>query len=72
MKNYIFLTNEGFTEDNSWNLLENSQVLWIVEAKNMEEAFENFKKEFEWVLESDYTEVFCYEIRLDTLKSFDI
>jgi hypothetical protein len=47
MKNYIFYTNEGFTQDSNGNEFDNCQILGWVRGNNPNEAFEKLKKENE-------------------------
>ncbi len=70
MPNYIFLTNDWFTQDNSWNNIENSQLLWITNWKDSQQAFENLLKENEWIQQSDFSNVFCYVIDSNTTELF--
>ena len=45
MKNYLFLTKDGFTYDKSHNLTNNMQLFGSAKGKNIDEAFKNFKEE---------------------------
>ncbi len=44
MKQFIFYTNEGFTEDNQNNPTENCQILGWGKGENSQEAFKNLMK----------------------------
>lgn len=62
IKKYIFLTFEWFTQDSSWNEVENIQMIWISEWKTSKEAFGNLKKENEWLLDVSFNEIYCHEL----------
>jgi hypothetical protein len=66
MKNYLFLTAEGYTfQPRSESIepnIENLQVLGFVKGTNSEEAFYNLVKNNEYLLKTTFEEVFCYEL----------
>ena len=66
MKSYMFLTSEGYTyQPNSESAepdIENMQVIGISEGNNTQMAFENLIKNSEYLLETTFDEIFCYEL----------
>ena len=66
MKNYIFLTSEGYTfQPNSEGALpdvENLQALGFAEGKSQEEAFRNLIEDNAWIKETSFREIFCYQL----------
>jgi len=62
MKQFIFYTNEGFTEDNQNNPTENCQILGWGKGENSQEAFKNLVKENTYLKEMDFNEVMCQEL----------
>lgn len=70
-KQFIFVTKDWFTEDGSWNEIDNLQVLWTEYWYNQEIAFENFMKnnDFKWI---DFNDVNCYEYQENSKKDFSI
>ena len=66
MSKYIFLTNEGYTDQpNSESIepdCENAQMLGKVEGKNQEEAFENLLIKYPYLKDSNFEEVYCYQL----------
>lgn len=73
MKNYIFLTSEGYTyQPNSESIepdIDNLQAIGISEGNNSQMAFENLIKKSEYLLETTFDEVFCYELSQDFKES---
>lgn len=67
MKNYIFITSEGYTfSPNSTGSdpdIDNCQVLGFVEAKSSSEAFMQLKEDFSSLSELGFCEVLCYELK---------
>ena len=75
MNKYIFLTTEGYTyQPNSESIepdCENAQLL----GNNQEEAFENLLKKYPYLKDSNFEEVYCYQLAdnyEETMKSFII
>lgn len=62
MKKFIFLTFEWFTQEPNWNEIENVQMLWVWEWIDSKQAFENLKKQNEWLLETSFDEIYCHEL----------
>ena len=69
IRKYIFYTNDGFTQDLSRNEIENCQVLGWANGKNPNDAFENFKKENEF-LNSRFNEILCQELFSEKVYNF--
>ena len=73
MKSYIFLTSEGYTYqpnlESSEHDIENLQVIGISEGNNSQIAFENLINNDEYLLETTFDEVFCYELSKNFKKS---
>lgn len=73
MKNYIFLTSEGYTyQSNSESTepdIENLQVIGISEGNNSNMAFENLINNNENLLETTFDKIFCYEFSHDFKES---
>lgn len=67
MKNYIFITSEGYTfspnNSDSEPDIENCQVLGFVEASDSLEAFKKFKENNLYLNELGFNEVLCYELK---------
>lgn len=65
-KKFIFLTFEWYTyQPNSISSeldIENVQMIWISEWKTSKEAFENLKKENEWLFNTSFNEIYCHEL----------
>lgn len=72
MKNYIFLTAEGYTfQPNSESIepdINNLQVVGFAEGRNSQEAFQNLIKENEYLRNTTFDEIFCYELAKDYEK----
>ena len=66
VKNYIFLTSEGYTFQPQSECLEpdidNLQVIGFAKGTNSQEAFYNLVKNNEYLLKTTFEEVFCYEL----------
>lgn len=67
MKSYIFITAEGFTyQPNSESHepdIENCQVIGFAEGNSPEEAFKNLTEENHYLLETNFDEILCIELR---------
>ncbi|MDP2681675.1 MAG: hypothetical protein Q8P28_02555 [Deltaproteobacteria bacterium] len=67
MKSYIFITAEGFThQPNSESPepdIENCQVIGFAEGNSPEEAFDNLIEENNYLLETNFDEIICFELR---------
>ena len=79
MKKYIFLITEVYTyQPNSESIepdCENAQLLGKTEGNNQEEAFENLLKKYPYLKDSNFEEVYCYQLTdnyEETMKNFII
>jgi len=67
MKNYIFITKEGSTHqpDSAWleSDVDNCQVIGFAKGHSANEAMQNLIKENEFLLESDFNELICMEMK---------
>ena len=66
MKNYIFVTTEGYTyQPNSESVdpdIENLQVIGFANGNNPKQAFQKLLKESNYLLETSFDEVVSYEL----------
>ena len=73
MNTYIFLTTEGYTfqpdSDSIEPDIENLQVLGIASGLNQEEAFSNLLRNHPYLVNTNFTETFCYQMNNDYLDS---
>lgn len=72
MKHFIFLTHEGLTKTPNDADIENLQVLGIANGDNREKAFDNFIKENEYLLHTDFNEVVTMELKDEKQHYFSI
>lgn len=68
MKSYIFITEEGSTyQPNSTASpepdIENCQVIGFAKGKDEDEAFKNLTKEDVYLLDTNFNEVICIELK---------
>ena len=67
MKNYIFYTTDGLTEDNRNQDVENCQILGWQKGNNAKKAFENLKKEN---LNLNFENISCQELASEQVFYF--
>ncbi len=79
MNKYIFLTTEGYTyQPNSESIepdCDNAQLIGIAEGINQEDAFKNLLNKYDYLKESNFEEIYCYQLNdnyENTRKSFII
>ena len=79
MNKYIFLTTEGYTyQPNSESIVpdcDNAQLIGIAEGINQEDAFKNLLDKYDYLKESNFDEIYCYQLNdnyENTRKSFII
>ncbi|OGF28405.1 hypothetical protein A2531_06545 [Candidatus Falkowbacteria bacterium RIFOXYD2_FULL_34_120] len=76
MRHFIFLTQEGYTfQPNSESAIpdiENLQVLGTASGTDEQNAFDNFIKESEYLLDTDYKEVVAMELKDERQYYFKI
>ena len=74
MNTYIFLTNEGSTYQPQFESVEpdcnNAQVIGITKGDNEDEAFENLKRENEYLFEMSFNELYCYKLDSDEIIKY--
>jgi hypothetical protein len=67
MNNYIFITEEGVTyQPNSTSPkpdIENCQVIGFAKGNNEDEAFKNLTKDNEYLLNTNFNEIICMELK---------
>jgi len=67
MKSYIFITEEGVTyQPNSTSPepdIDNCQVVAFAKGKDEDEAFINLKKENDYLLDTNFDEIICIELK---------
>lgn len=66
MNSYIFITTEGYTfQPGSQSVepdIENCQVMGLVHGLDANQAFENLIRENDYLLETSFDELICYEL----------
>jgi hypothetical protein len=66
MKEFIFLTDEGFTFQpdigNGMTEIENLQVVGFAKGVNSEDAFLKLLSENLYLKETSFTKIFCYQL----------
>ena len=76
MNKYIFLTFEWFTyqpgSESSESDVENVQMIWIWKWESKQEAFEDLKKENSWLLETNFNEIYCHELKDNNFDYFHL
>ena len=72
MKHFIFLTHEGLTKTPNNADVENLQVLGMSKGDNKTEVFENFIKENEYLLSTDFNEVIAMELASERQDYFSL
>ena len=72
MKYFIFLTQEGLTKAPSDVDVENLQVLGISKGNDKKEAFGNFVKDNEHLLDTDFDEVIAMELASEKQNYFSL
>ena len=76
MKRYIFITTEGYTYlPNSESIepdCENCQVIGYANGNNEKEAFNNLLRENDYLKNTGFDELICYQIKPETRKMFYI
>lgn len=72
MRKFIFLTQEGITKTPNNVDIENLQLLGTAQGINPKAAFENFIKENEYLLQTDFDEIIARELLDDTQYYFSL
>jgi len=67
MKNYIFITNEGFTfqpeNEESIPDIENSQIIGYAKGIDKNDAFNNLLQGNKYLLETKFNKIICLELK---------
>lgn len=67
MKSYIFISEEGTTyQPNSMSPepdIENCQVIGFAKGKDEDEAFKKLTKENDYLLDTNFNEIICIELK---------
>ncbi len=73
INSYIFITTEGFTfQPNSESIesdIANCQVIGFAEGENEQQAFENLIRENNYLMDTAFDEVLCYQLK-DKRKTY--
>ncbi len=72
MKNYLFLTKDGFTYDNSQREIHNIQLLGTGKGDNIIEAFKDFKHNESHLLEYNFKDVIAIEYIGDFITNLEL
>lgn len=63
---FLFITPDGVTYSSALKIypdVENLQVLGYGEGATEEEAFDNFIEQNKWILDTEFKEIICVEIK---------
>ena len=67
MNSYIFITTEGYTFQSGSEAIEpdieNCQVIGFAQGEDEQQAFENLVKENQYLLETTFDELICFELK---------
>lgn len=72
MKDFIFITDEGFTYDPNNKLIKNMQLLGSAQGKDILEAFKNFKQAQSYLSEFAFKEVIAVEFVGDFIRNIEL
>lgn len=72
MKKYIFYTTEGFTQDSKNNDVENCQIVDWAEGENPKDAFQNLKKENQFLKQVSFDNIICQELASEKVDYFSL
>lgn len=72
MKQFLFYTDDGFTQDNDGKDIENSQILGWGSGIELNSAMENFKKNHKYLDEYNYEDIKAIEIITDTSEGHSL
>ena len=72
MKNFIFITDEGFTYDPNEKEIENFQILGTGEGNDVLEAFKNFKINQSYLSEFAFKELIALEYVGDFIRNLEL
>jgi len=69
---FIFYTIDGFTFDIDGNPTENCQILGWGSGEDPQDAFSNFLKENEYILDLKFEDIRCQELKRDKVYYLSI
>lgn len=73
MKEFIFITTDGFTYDQNHKEIHNMQILGSAEGVDVLEAFKNFKSTHSYLLtDYDYKELIAQEIISEFIRNLEL
>ncbi len=72
LKKYIFYTTEGFTQDLKNNDVENCQIIDWIEGKSPKNAFQNLKKENQFLKQVNFDNIMCQELLSNKVYNFSL
>jgi hypothetical protein len=76
MRHFIFLTEEGYTfqpnSESDISDIENLQVLGTASEEDEKKAFDNFVKENEYLLDTDFENVITMELKNNKVHNFSL
>ncbi|MFT7004982.1 MAG: hypothetical protein ACJAWW_002348 [Sulfurimonas sp.] len=72
MKEFIFFTNEGYTQDPNNKVIDNMQILGDGTGNNVVEAFTSFKRNQTYLSEFAFKEVIALEYVGDFIRQLEL
>ena len=72
MRNFIFLTMDGFTYDSNNQAIQNMQVLGAAKGENILKAFKNFKHDQSYLSRFSFKEVIALEYVGDFIRNLEL
>lgn len=72
MKQFLFFTREGFTFDPNHKELHNMQILGDGTGDDVLEAFVNFKRDQDYLLERGFKEVIAVQYVGDMIRHLEL
>jgi hypothetical protein len=66
IKDWVFVTGDGHTEDKDGSVVQNLQVLGFGKGDCAESAFEHMKKNHKYLMRYNFGECFCYEVNMES------
>ncbi len=72
MRSYMFITNEGFTQDCNHKEIPNMQLLGVADGKDVNEAFYYFKQEHDYLKNFAFKDVIALEYVGDFIRNLEL
>jgi hypothetical protein len=72
MKEYIFFTDDGYTQDPNHKDIPNMQILGNASGNNVVEAFKNFKHAHTYLSEYSFKNVIALEYIGDFIRHLEL